>query len=161
MCFFSGLLLQAQEIQISRNDKSFFKDLISFDLREDLSDGVYLVYYDSLKTRLELSATILNGKRTGAWTWYFETGATKRMIAYQNGLFNGEVKSFYPEGQISASSFYEMGTVNGLAVRWFANGVKKSEGVVLNGKPTGLWKYWKEDGSLLLEIGRASCRERV
>jgi antitoxin component YwqK of YwqJK toxin-antitoxin module len=46
---------------------------------------------------------------------------------------------------------YEMGTANGLAVRWFANGVKKSEGVVLNGKPTGLWKYWKEDGSLLLE----------
>ena len=151
MCFLPGLFLEAQEIQITRLDKSFFKDLKAYDLREDLSDGFYFVYYDSLKTKLELSATITGGKRSGIWTWSFEDGKTKRIIPYQNGMFNGEVKSFYPDGQISASSIYEMGTANGSAVRWFANGVKKSEGLVLNGKPAGLWKYWKEDGSLLME----------
>lgn len=147
----TGIVSLAQVIEISRFDKSYFQDLKSYELRGDLPNGSYRVYYDSLKTKLELTATITGGVKTGKWTWYFEDGNPKREVEYHMSQFNGTVKSWYPSGQISASSMYSMGLGHGENIRWHENGNKKSEGMTINGKPSGLWRYWKEDGSLLLE----------
>lgn len=146
-----GIISVAQVIEISRFDKSYFHDLKTYELRGDLPDGSYRVYYDSLKTKLELTATITGGAKTGKWNWYFEDGNPKREIEYHMGMFSGIVKSWYPNGQISASSMYSMGIVHGESIRWHENGKKKSEGLTLNGKPSGLWRYWKEDGTILME----------
>lgn len=146
-----GILTHAQVVEISRFDKSYFQDLKSYEIRGDLPDGCYRVYYDSLKTKLELTATITGGVKTGKWNWYFEDGNPKREVEYHMSQFNGPVKSWYPSGQISASSMYSMGLAHGETIRWHENGNKKSEGISLNGKPSGLWRYWKEDGSILME----------
>lgn len=146
-----GLLAYGQVKEISRRDTSYFETSPMSELKSGISDGIYRVYFDSVKTSLELSGTIVGGLRTGTWTWYYENGLIKREVEYQQGLFNGVIKSWFPNGQLSATITYTMGTANGEATRWHDNGIKKSEGMMLKGTPKGLWRYWKSDGSLLLE----------
>jgi antitoxin component YwqK of YwqJK toxin-antitoxin module len=149
-----GTLLQgavAQEFKISHSDVNYFQNTGSFELKDQLANGVYKVYLDSLKTILDYTAEINNQKRTNKWTWYFEDGTKRREIDYQNGVYNGQMISYYPSGQQSVVMSFSEGSQNGLTTRWYQDGAKKFEGSYVNGLPSGLWKFWKEDGSILKE----------
>jgi antitoxin component YwqK of YwqJK toxin-antitoxin module len=153
--FLFGSILQgaiAQEIKISHYDVNYFQSGSNFELKDQLANGIYKVYYDSLKTILDYSAEINNQKRVNTWTWFYETGIKKREITYEDGRYNGQVISYYPNGQKSVEMSFSGGVQNGLITRWFSSGIKKLEGSYLSANPSGVWKYWKEDGSLLKEV---------
>lgn len=147
-------LLQAaigQEIKISHLDANYFQNTTNFELKDQLPDGIYKIYYDPLKTILDYSGTIINHKRDNLWVWFYEAGTKKREITYQNGLYQGQFISYYPNGQQSVNMSYSQGIQNGLAIRWYLNGNKKFEGSYLNGRPSGVWKFWKENGAVSKE----------
>jgi antitoxin component YwqK of YwqJK toxin-antitoxin module len=152
--FLFGAILQgavAQEIKISHSDANYFQNTSAFELKDQLANGVYKVYYDSLKTILDYTGEINNQKRTNKWTWFYENGIKKREINYQDGVYHGQLISYYPSGQQSVVMSFIQGVQNGSTTRWYQDGAKKFEGGYLNGNPSGVWKFWKADGSLLKE----------
>lgn len=144
-------LSKAQEIKISHSDVGYFQNTTNFELKDQVANGIYNIYYDSLKTNLDYSGEIINSKRVNKWEWYYENGTKKREINYQNGVYNGQLVSYYPSGQQSVVMTFSQGIQSGLTTRWYQNGKKKFEGNYLNGNPAGVWRFWKADGSLIKE----------
>jgi antitoxin component YwqK of YwqJK toxin-antitoxin module len=152
--FLFGALLQgavAQEIKISYFDINYFKNTGAFELKDQVPNGVYKVYVDSLKTILDYSGEISYQKRVNEWTWYTTAGTKKWEVTYLDGVFNGLMVSYYPNGQQSIVRSFAQGVLEGSTTMWYPSGTKKYEGSCHNGKPSGTWKFWKEDGSLLKE----------
>jgi antitoxin component YwqK of YwqJK toxin-antitoxin module len=46
---------------------------------------------------------------------------------------------------------YENGQMNGTFTQWFDNGMIDYVAEYENGRPTGTWKYYRKDGSLISE----------
>ena len=150
-CALLSFGLKAQESTICRNDVSFFVDTVSFELINQLPDGFYKVYFDSLKTIIDCSGEINDNKRIGDWTWYHYNGGKKRQVTYKDGKIHGQDKYYYPNGQQSLSIPFTEGVQNGFTSGWYLNGTKMFEGTYLNGNPSETWKCYNEDGTLFKE----------
>jgi antitoxin component YwqK of YwqJK toxin-antitoxin module len=142
--------LIAQEVKISHNDPGYFENTTDYELNANLPDGIYTVYLDNSKTVKHYSGEIRNKKRINTWTWFFETGLKKTEIKYVDNLVV-EKTSYYPTGEKSVTWSYNMGVLNGPIFRWHKNGIVSMTGSYLNGLPSGLWKYYKDDGTLAKE----------
>jgi uncharacterized protein len=141
----------AQEIKICHKDVTYFNDTISWELKNQLPDGIYKIYYDQSKTNLQYSGEIQNYQRVNKWTWYFESGTKQTEITYQAGVINGQFIAYYLNQQPSITIPYTQGVQNGSTTGWYSTGTKMFEGSYLNGTPSGNWKFYNADGSLLQE----------
>lgn len=140
----------AQEIRISHNDVGYFINTTSFELKSNLPNGLYRVYLDASKSILEYSGEINNQKRVGTWTWFFENGIKKNEIEYANGLINSST-AYFPSGSKSITRSYSQDALNGPFTRWYQGGSVNITGSYSAGKPAGVWKYYRLDGSLIKE----------
>ena len=69
-----------------------------------------------------------NGERTGRWISWYENGKKWSICDYKNGLKHGENIVYYENGNKRYANFY------------------------MEGKPSGIWKYWDANGNLQKEI---------
>lgn len=88
-------------------------------------------YYSSGK--LEGTGFLLNGKRTGTWTMYFENGKVSKKINYKNDVEDGLTVSFFADGKINEQIYYANGNVDSLR-RYFRTGKLKERTVYSNGR---------------------------
>lgn len=64
-------------------------------------------FYDNGK--LKITGTLVNGKREGEWTSYFENGMLKSRHNYSGGLDNGPTSVYYESGKYMFKGLYNMG----------------------------------------------------
>jgi antitoxin component YwqK of YwqJK toxin-antitoxin module len=110
-------------------------------------------YHDTL---LQLNDSLsFNSK--GIFTDLDEAGIpiSKRHIIEDQQLYNCgqnetyDINTYYVIYEKDSSQHL----INGFVKNYYTNGVKQSEGINKNGLPTGIWKYYNDNGSLR-EIGR-------
>ena len=157
LIFVGSLIIRnviAQDIKISQKDVSYFNDTIFYELKDQLPDGTYKIYYDVLKKNLECTGEILNHQKINKWTWFYETGKKRIEISYENGLYQGQFICYYPDEKQSVSIPYSQGIRNGSTAGWYPNGLKLFEGSYTDGNASGDWKFYNEDGTLFKEEKR-------
>ena len=120
-----------------------------------LKDGLWKYWYNSGKKEKELQ--FLENREDGrALTWY-ENEKEKSVSTYSVGVLNGEFLEWDQNGNIISKGIFKTGErwsgyfgddhyINGkrgsLFVKYFKNGQKKIEGILIDGKKTGPWSEW-------------------
>ena len=141
----------AQSFDISFDQKEYFEESNHYELINNLPDGLYKVYYDSIKLSLAYKGLLDSSKKEGDWIYYSEEGYIRRIEKYLSGALIEEVISYYPTGEISMVVQISNGVKEGSIVRYYQNGSIKLEGNYYQNQPTGSWKFYSEEGELLKE----------
>jgi antitoxin component YwqK of YwqJK toxin-antitoxin module len=129
------------------------------EFKNGYKNGMFREYYPNGKKKAEGKYT--NGVKEDKHTEWFENKQEKSSCTYNNGniidgkyvtyLENGqkEKEETYKSGRIKILGKYEDGKLSELleaSAEFYANGQKKSEGWLKNGKKEGLWAFWFEEG---------------
>jgi antitoxin component YwqK of YwqJK toxin-antitoxin module len=148
---FSNSLL-SQIIEISPDDTAFFANPENLILKNELPNGYYKVYYDTLKTNLAIEGKINTEMRDSIWLFYYENGVKRREVNYNNGLLSGSLTEYYETGSVWKEYNIVNGFPDGTYTEWHVGERKKEEGVFDNGSKTGIWKTWDSNGNLISEV---------
>ena len=70
-----------------------------------LQNGSQKTYGNNEK--LELDISFKNGKKHGAWHYYFDSGLEAKLESWSEGLMNGEFKELDEKGLILSQEFYK------------------------------------------------------
>jgi antitoxin component YwqK of YwqJK toxin-antitoxin module len=82
---------------------------------------------------------------------YFNSGAKKGEILWQDGKENGPVVYYYADGRKSYEANYREGKKNGYATVWYPTGQKQWQTVFRDGLTNGVWREWYQDGKKKFE----------
>ena len=86
--------------------------------------------------------------RDGLWKFYNPYGSKIKEYNYSNGMFTGEQKTYYFNGQINEAYSCDSNEVNGLYKEYYINGNLKSNGWSTKGKNNGEWFTYYPDGKI-------------
>jgi antitoxin component YwqK of YwqJK toxin-antitoxin module len=76
-----------------------------------------------------------------------ENGALKINGALNTkGQRTGHWESFYEDGSLWSIGDYNKDVETGIKKTWYPNGSLRYEGEMKNGKPSGTWSFWSQDG---------------
>lgn len=166
--FISSLDAQSLEIykgvQVNRVDQNNRKQ------------GLWVCFYDSLKTSVSQKGSYINDTMDGIWTQYYRNGNIKSSITYSEGKQNGYAILYYENGKISeeglwkgnhwvgAYKYYhpsgklayewnynDNGFRNGQQKYFYDNGKLRVSGFWENGKRNGLIAEYYNSGRLRTE----------
>ena len=112
-------------------------------------DGVSQGYSEYYHYNGRLNATgnfDKNGKQTGKWLYYSNTGALAGIEYYQDGKIEGADTAFWPNGLVKTSDNYVAGITEGLSYSYFESGAAESEMNYKNSEPHGTATYFTSLG---------------
>lgn len=93
----------------------------------------------------------MNGKnRVGKWIYFHLDG--KSILSeenYEDGILNGESKTYFLNGKLTEFSHYKNGKLHGNLKRYADKGVLLDDLTYKNGKLDGAAKYYNIDGKLI------------
>ncbi|MDP4280728.1 MAG: hypothetical protein Q8867_01125 [Bacteroidota bacterium] len=92
------------------------------------------------------------GNKQGYWRKLDSTGKKVYDGHFLNNIPIGEFHYYYPNGKLKARSLMTGNGTRSQFTSFFKNGFKMAEGVFVNEKREGLWKFYSEyDGALVSE----------
>ena len=93
----------------------------------------------------------MNGKeRIGKWLYYHPDGKTLLSEEnYENGLLNGESKTYFVSGQLTEISHYKDGKLDGNTKQYSKEGILLEELNYKNGKLHGLATFYNINGKVI------------
>jgi antitoxin component YwqK of YwqJK toxin-antitoxin module len=115
----------------------------------DLYTGTYTEFYDSGNKRIEMN--LVEGKRNGKITLFFENEKIQEVRSYDSGLMDGIWITWNDNSVKIAEAAYKRNKKHGKWYIWDDNGVKRYEMEYKEGEKIGTWYIWDEDGNLLKE----------
>lgn len=135
-----------------------------YSIKNSQFDGKFKALYPNGKP--QALGEFSNGKMVGIWQYFYQSGKRQSIQEYSNGSIKninywdesgkqlviegtGVVEKYYLSGEIESIMSYRNSVFDGRCETWFPNGVKASETFYENGKPTGTWRYWNENGDLI------------
>jgi len=118
-------------------------------------DGPFIEYNHRGKTVTQ--GEYIEGKKEGLWVTY--VGKSKIEENYADGLLNGWVHHYYPDGTLKYEGKYVDNLPNGQHNWYWDNGKKKLSGRYVMGKKTGDWKKYDSNGILLITITYQNGKE--
>jgi len=151
-----GKLINAT-LYIDGVPQSFIEELANLDIRKE--------YYDNGNIKKEGIYDII-GKENGLFKYYNKKGKIEKTEIYKHGVLiarglideEGRKQDYWeeyylePEGQLKSKGKYKDGKKIEDWEYYFANKQLQQKGKYLKDeKPTGLWKWYYENGSLLRE----------
>jgi len=80
-----------------------------------------------------------------------EEGKKVGETEYLNGKPHGLCRLWSPDGVLILSARMSNGEYHGKYQSWWNNGIPKEEGEFIEGKRAGVYRWYKEDGSLWQE----------
>ena len=80
------------------------------------------------------------------------SGKVKMQGNYKDGKRTGEWQSFFESGQLNSDEFYTDGKNDGKVDVYYENGQKRYEGENHDGKLSGIWHFWNENGKLVKTV---------
>ncbi len=132
-----------------------------------IQTGPWKWYYES--GNIQNEGELDNGAFTGIYKSYYSTGKLEEEVRYSDGKLNGkaskwdrkgnllanytylddnliEYTNFTPQGEIISTGKEEDGVVE--FVSFFPEGMKETEGELVNGKRDGVWKTYYRNGNV-------------
>jgi antitoxin component YwqK of YwqJK toxin-antitoxin module len=82
---------------------------------------------------------------------YHQNGVVSMKGEAVHGERDGEWMVWDENKKIVTIGHYIAGKEEGLKTVWYPNGAKRYEGIISNDKRVGVWKFFKEDGTILDE----------
>lgn len=126
-----------------------------------LKDGLYYasngtlysgIYNSYTQTGFKVaSITLVDGKKNGPATYYYENGNVQEMGMFLNNEKNEQWLHWDEAGNKIAEAFYQNGKKNGSWMIWDARGTKRYEMFYTLDKKVGKWSMWDENGKLTSE----------
>ncbi|MFT4553454.1 MAG: antitoxin component YwqK of YwqJK toxin-antitoxin module [Chlamydiales bacterium] len=111
-------------------------------------DGSYATYHE--KGKLESKGRYRRDIPVGLWQWFDEDGKTILASSnFEDG--RGTMYEFYPNGQKKVEVEYVDGMKHGREIRWYREGVIRSETLYHRGLINGSRKEFHESGQRLTE----------
>lgn len=132
-------------------DDNLEVDVFSFEISDNLPDGRYVALYKNDTARIAFETFIVDKKQNGVAKCYAFEGTIQSIETYKNGILDGKVISYRPNGSIGYSATYKGGKLNGLTEKYHPNGVKKLEVMYKDGKAQKVQKEWNDKGELIRE----------
>lgn len=83
---------------------------------------------------------------SGEFIEKFESGKTKGIGTFKDGLVEGERITYYENGNKAMERNYKKGDADGFAKEYFENGNVEQEGEFKGGKEIGIWTVYYETG---------------
>lgn len=132
--------------------------------RNGKMDGKLVVYYET--GVLYGEGRMSKNRFVGEWRTYYPDGRIMTIEKYnrrgklktfdswdQKGNHvivdgTGTLVTYYPNGSIKQMATYKDCHFDGSNEGWYPNGQKEHEFFYKEGKPTGIWHFWNEDGTL-------------
>ena len=112
--------------------------------KNGLLDGETAYFAKGKQVKL-LSEMYTKGKLNGQQKSYYENGKLKSIVYYSNDRING-IESYDRSGKLLHKSIFENGT--GDWKFYWSNGKVSEEGKYKSWRKDGVWKKYREDGSL-------------
>jgi antitoxin component YwqK of YwqJK toxin-antitoxin module len=91
----------------------------------------------------------IEGKKNGAWSYFYDTGKKEREENYQADKKHGAWKMWYNTAQLKLEGNYANDQKTGKWTTFHWNGNKESEGEYKNGLQEGTWTKWDENGEII------------
>ena len=141
---FSFSFLSAQ-IEYNLKSLNFINNTYKLKNKNDPINGIVFQLNDGKKM---IMGKVVNGKKYGLWT---ELHPNNRRLqeTYKNGLLDGFVSLFYPNGQKEWRHTYNNGILDGNYTKWHENGQMSMDGFFENGTPVGVWIWKDKYGNIL------------
>jgi antitoxin component YwqK of YwqJK toxin-antitoxin module len=105
-------------------------------------------YYGNL---IESEYTLLNGKLNGQLKTYYQNGQIKTIENYTNGIENGSFKEYNENGNLETEFTMSNGTLNGLFKAYHSNGKLMKTGSYIDGEEHGNFIEYDEFGKVGIE----------
>jgi len=93
--------------------------------------------------------TFKNGVRQGLMKTFYENGKVRQTFWYENGLREDSSRWYYMEGQLFRTTPYKRDTADGIQIQYFRNGRKKAKIGYSKGFRTGFLEEYNADGKLV------------
>jgi len=114
-------------------------------------DSVWF-YFSELDGKLISEETYKKGELNGiSKTFYPESGKIAESIEYKNGIKQGELRKYFPEGNIMTKGTYKDDLLEGDFTLYFPKGNIQLKGEYHKGRQIGNWQYFDEEGNELSE----------
>ncbi len=109
-------------------------------------------FFSEFDGKLISEETYKKGELNGiSKTFYPESGNVAESIKYKNGLKQGDIKKYFPEGSIMTEGFYKNNLLDGDFTLYFPEGNIQLKGKYLKGQQIGNWQYFDEEGNAISE----------
>jgi antitoxin component YwqK of YwqJK toxin-antitoxin module len=108
------------------------------------------VYYQENSKNIMTRENYVNGVLDGKVITYYPNGKITQESDYKNGKKEGEDNYYSPEGVLLKKLPYSNNQIHGQVLYYDAYGNTVIEGFYKHDKKHGLWKYYK-DGKVILE----------
>lgn len=105
--------------------------------------------------KLWYHAALFNGESRSYWP----NGTLRITAGYTDGLLNGRSLSFYNNGNKESSRFYTMGEKDSVHTGWWENGNLKYEYHFSRGNYNGMFTQWYENGRKMQQVMYANGEE--
>jgi len=92
---------------------------------------------------------VVDGRRHGRSTSWFESGAVQAVFPYKDGRLDGPCVSYHPSGREFFRGSYLRDTLHGECVWFHDNGQVARRGTWQAGRPLGTHAWYRTDGGLL------------
>jgi antitoxin component YwqK of YwqJK toxin-antitoxin module len=106
-------------------------------------EGMAKTWYDDGKKRSE--GQYSGGLLQGTLVFWYPDGKKKYEGGFSQGRPDGVVSEYYPSGKEKSRITWKAGQPAGPMTRWYDNGQMEVDGIVKDGKITGL-HMWSRDG---------------
>lgn len=93
--------------------------------------------------------TFKNSIRQGLMKTFYENGKVRQTFWYENGLREDSSRWYYMEGQLFRTTPYKRDTADGIQIQYYRNGRKKAKIGYNKGFRTGFLEEYKADGKLV------------
>lgn len=114
------------------------------------TNKVAAVKFYTIEGVLESIGEMQGENRIGKWQYFQPDGKTLLIEEnYENGVLNGEFKSYYKTGKITEILNYKNGKLHGNSKRYADNGKLLDDLTYYEGKLQGLAKYYNVEGQLI------------
>jgi antitoxin component YwqK of YwqJK toxin-antitoxin module len=110
--------------------------------------GKCLVYYantEKIKDEMCFKKGLLHGK----WISYYKNGSVKCTGYYEHGNLDGKWKGYDENGKMIYEVEYTNDTLTGQYFSWYPTGVIKEKGTYAKNQKTGEWVSFDEAGMII------------
>ncbi|MFA5418306.1 MAG: toxin-antitoxin system YwqK family antitoxin [Bacteroidales bacterium] len=109
-------------------------------------DSTWLYYGDSTNQLISVE-NYYQGQLNGeSITYYPGTGQPAEVIIFKNGMKQGDLRKYFPDGSIMTEGTYLNDKLNGPFTLYYPEGKIQVKGTYKNGNQLDDWKYFGLDG---------------
>jgi antitoxin component YwqK of YwqJK toxin-antitoxin module len=121
-----------------------------------LSFGIALIFGNAISQEIKVVnnqfKTSTGDLYSGEYKDLNADGSVNFSTLIKDGLLDGPIVYFYPNGVRKETGSFKVGLKDGLWLRYDENGVKIGQGSYANGKKDGTWLVWDPSGIKRFEM---------